>query len=252
MIKTATAAWILKLNEILDNGEKVSPRGKDCLELLNSSTVIDMNYPYVECPPRKLGHKFQHAEAAWILSGDNRVETIAPYASAIKEFSDDGIYFAGAYGPRFVDQCSYVVDSLTRDPQTRQAVLTIWRPSPRTSSDIPCTVSVQFFIRDNKLYCIDTMRSSDIWLGWPYDVFNFSMMSEYIRILLSKKYPQLQLGNLYLNAGSQHLYSHNRGGADQALEWLYSTQQVPPTRWKYNFSIGGDLIEYLWKEANGR
>ena len=73
------------------------------------------------------------AEALWILSGDNKVETIAPYNKNIKQFSDDGIIFQGAYGPRIISQLDYVIESLRKDRESRQAVLTIWNPNPKPS-----------------------------------------------------------------------------------------------------------------------
>lgn len=202
--------WLAKLQEIIDKGEVSQPRGMLVKELLNSHTEVDMKYPILSIPERKLGYKFMVREAWWIMDGRNDVESIQAYSKAISSFSDDGFYFKGAYGPRVVDQLHYIVDSLIEDINTRQAVLTIWRPNPRASKDIPCTVNIQWFIRNNTIYCIDTMRSSDIWLGWPYDIFNFTMLTGYIMLLLRERgVNNLQLGKIYLNAGSQHLYENN-------------------------------------------
>jgi hypothetical protein len=82
--------WQGLMQNILDNGKTVKPRGLETKEILGCRTVIPMDYPVVTIKNRKLGYKFMAAEAAWILSGDNRVATIEPYAKAIKQFSDDG------------------------------------------------------------------------------------------------------------------------------------------------------------------
>jgi thymidylate synthase len=158
------------------------------------------------------------AEAWWILTGQNKLETIQRYSKQIKEFSDDGIFFMGAYGPKVVDQLPYILDSLVKDPSSRQAVLSIWRERPRSSRDIPCTLTLQFFIRDSRLHCCANMRSSDIWLGWPYDVFNFSMISKYLVELLNKDEELISLGNLYFTAGSQHLYDVNFEAANEIIK----------------------------------
>lgn len=138
------------------------------------------------------------------------METIKPYSKQIERFSDDSVYFAGAYGPKVVEQLTYVVNQIHADLHTRQAVINIWRERPAQSKDIPCTLSLQFLTRDGRLNCVATMRSSDIWLGWVYDIFNFSMISAYIRELLIQRDPDkwnhLVLGELTLTAGSQHLY----------------------------------------------
>lgn len=215
---SANFVWTNLLRNLVTNGHSVTPRGKPTKELLCVSSAVDMNRPVVTVKERKLGYRFLIGEALWILNGDSRVATIAPFSKAIASFSDNGMYFQGAYGPMVVQQLDYVVHSLCSDPDTRQAVMTIWRPNPRVSKDIPCTISVQFLIRENKLFCLDTMRSSDTWLGWPYDIFNFSMLSAFICIALRKSGLPIEMGRILLTAGSQHLYDQNVLGACDCLD----------------------------------
>jgi thymidylate synthase len=237
----ANEAWHANLNYLLLKGEKHSPRGKGTLELLSHQSIVDMRYPVVTNSHRKMGYKFLLAEAVWILSGDNRVESIAPYAKHIADFSDDGYRFQGAYGPRVTEQLRYVIDTLIEDPPSRQAVISIWRESPRKSKDIPCTLTLQFLIRNGKINCVANMRSSDLWLGWVYDVFNFTMITMEVGIrvnqYLERTYPAmdlLELGTLYLNAGSQHLYDHNIDKARICLQDGQSWSYNPLTLSDYN------------------
>ncbi len=134
----ANVAWVRMLEDVMGRGNECRPRGMRIKELIGYQSVVDMARPVVSVRARKLSRKFLAAEALWILSGDNRVSTIAPYNSAIAKFSDDGVYFNGAYGPRVVDQLSYILDSLVNDHDSRQAVMTIWRSNPRPSKDVPC------------------------------------------------------------------------------------------------------------------
>ena len=178
-------------------------------ELLCFNTIVPMSNPLVTISSRNMSYKFALGEAWWILSGDDRVETIEPFNKNIAQFSDNGKTFFGAYGTKIVPQLPYVVDKLISDISSRQALLTIWRESPPASKDIPCTICLQFIIREDTLNVIATMRSSDAWLGWVYDVFNFSMCGALVAIYLKNTYKNLTLGNLYLTAGSQHLYERN-------------------------------------------
>ena len=190
------------------------------MEIVGHRTRIRMETPVVNNPERKLGFKFMAAEAHWILTGDYRVETIAPYSKAISRFSDDGKIFFGAYGPKISNQCLYVAKKLIEDPHSRQAVINIWRENPPETKDVPCTLSLQFLYRDHELHCIANMRSSDIWLGWPYDVFNFSMVAAGLLLSLrtiDDKFLCCNLGYLTLNAGSQHLYVSNEEGAKDCI-----------------------------------
>lgn len=207
--KTATEAWLALIIEVSLNGRVSHPRGMKIREIINNAVQVDMRFPVVLTKHRKLNYDFMAAEAWWILSGRSDVESIGRHCKAIKNFSDDGETFFGAYGPKITKQLEYVVETLKRDRDSRQAVLTIWRENPPMTKDVPCTVSVQWLIRDGLLHCVDTMRSNDVWLGFPYDVFNFSMLSWQILERLRDSGIDVQLGTLLLNAGSHHLYEKN-------------------------------------------
>jgi thymidylate synthase len=244
------------LRHIVDCGKLVTCRGYEIIEVLNCAISIDMNQPLVTIKARKLGKKFPMAEAAWIMSGDNRVSSISPFSRMVKSFSDDGLWYFGAYGPMVVDQLPYIIRALERDLYTRQAVLTIWRPRPYDTKDVPCTVSIQFIYREGRLHCIDNMRSSDAWLGVPYDWFNFSMLSAGVAIILNKKLNMdIKLGNLYFNAGSQHLYIDDKfyryNGVYDVLNSHDSEVSYDPINLG-EFNDYQDLVDHLWALAQGR
>jgi len=208
---SADIAWDHLLHDICTFGEKTAPRGMPITEIIGNQVIVDMQHPVITCVERKLSYTFMLAEAWWILSGKKDVPSIEKYCKVITKFSDDGLTFFGAYGPPISEQLDYVVDCLKGDRDSRQAVLTIWRQNPQRSKDIPCTVAVQWVIRDGHLHCIDTMRSNDAWLGFPYDVFNFSMLSWHVLEQLRRlsEYRDLKLGALFLQAGSHHLYDRD-------------------------------------------
>lgn len=250
MVNTTNMNWQGLLDIIMSHGDVISPRGKKTKELLGFKSTIDMNQPVITIKERELGYKFMAAEAAWIMSGDNRVSTIAPYSKAISNFSDDGIFFFGAYGPMIRDQLAHVVKSLEDDLNTRQAVITIWRPNPRASKDIPCTISCQFIIRKGYLNCFMNMRSSDAWLGVPYDWFNFSMLSAGVCLLLRQKGIDVKLGALHFYAASQHLYEDNWHKIDACL-----SGEILGDYELFNLDYFNDydhLVNHLWTLASGR
>lgn len=208
--KTANSAWLETVDAVLKYGNPISPRRQGTWEIVGARSVFDMNYPVVTNAARKLSYRFMLAEAIWILSGSNKVEDIAPYNKNMVQFSDDGVTFFGAYGPRVVSQLLYVASKLMQDIMTRQAVMTIWKINPIPSKDIPCTIGSQFLIREERLHVIHTMRSSDVWLGWPYDVFSFTMVATWLCIWLRQQgMKDLTLGSFVLNAGSQHIYEQH-------------------------------------------
>lgn len=259
---TTNKSWVDLLQFIVSSGNKVTCRGHDIIELMGQRSIISMQSPLITHTQRKLGYRFACAEAAWILSGDCKVNTIKPYSKMIESFSDDKISFFGAYGPKITDQLEYINRALAKDLYSRQAVLTIWREKPPVSNDIPCTISVQFLVRDTKagptLNLFDTMRSSDTWLGTPYDWFTFSMLGAYFCLYFYKtRGIPLQLGDLYFYTGSQHLYENSFGySIEQVQKVIASGFEDAHFGYKdiypYEFNDPQELIDHLWSLARDK
>lgn len=206
-------AWKLLLHYVLNEGKECAPRGKKIKEKLGTSVVVtDLRNNIIVDSTRDLNYRFMIAEWLWILAGRNDVATVARYNKPIAAFSDDGITFKGAYGPRLSLQWEYIVRQLERDSDSRQAVASIWTPNPVDSKDYPCTLSAQFLIREAKLHSVWTMRSNDLWLGFPYDFFNFSQITNSLAGRLG-----VDTGSLTLNAGSSHLYENDWEKVQQLL-----------------------------------
>lgn len=245
----AEIAWKRLVHKIITHGTQSSPRGLMTYELLGEKTEVDMKYPVVINPTRKLGYRFMAAEAAWILSGDNRVATIQPYSKEIENFSDDGLFFFGAYGVQFREQLRHVLRALEIDQDSRQAVITLWRPNPPTTKDVPCTISLHWMIRGGELHCFADMRSSDVWLGVPYDWFNFTMMTAYVLLLYRERTGNsLDLGTLHFYAHSQHLYDKNHRDASN----LQPAEQYVPEFHPLTFTSPNALILSLWDLARDK
>lgn len=211
---TANDEWIRLLNTVSKHGNGAMPRGLGTREGVMEQSQVHMARSIVTNKARRVSYRFAAAEALWILQGSNRLDALTPYAPGYAKFSDDGRTLAGAYGPSIITQIPYVVSMLEEGPDTRQAVMSIWRPNPRWSNDIPCTIGLQFLLRGGTLQCNVFMRSSDLWLGWIYDIFSFSMVSAYIALLLKSR---PGLGWIRLVAGSQHIYERNLPGIRSCL-----------------------------------
>lgn len=206
----ANYVWASHVLRVLNSGNFVKPRGRATRELLQQTVLVDMRRPVVDEPLRGLNMRFMAAEAYWILSGSDLVADISPYLPRLADYSDDGKTFFGAYGPKIVGQLGYVVRKLKEDPDTRQATLTIWRENPPPTKDLPCTVAISFMIRNSFLHCHVYMRSSDVWLGLPYDIFNFSMLAHLVCCRLNEGSTSIrEPGLLHLTAASSHLYEEH-------------------------------------------
>jgi len=220
-------AWYdLLFNLVHDSERHVAPRGMGTRETLGMRLEVrNMTRNIIDHPVRNLNYKFMVAEALWILFGLDSTPIIAQYNSRIKQFSDDGLVMTGAYGPRLKEQWDYVVKCLS-DRDTRQAVATTWRPNPPRSKDIPCTLTFQFLIREDSkgyplLHLIVNMRSSDAWLGIPYDVYSFTFLANCLAWDLG-----VRPGRFIMNLGSSHLYDKDYEAALEVLKDTVTHQGI--------------------------
>lgn len=204
--------WLDRLYRLRHFGAAAGPRGQGTLEQLDQRIhLVDSTYGLLDVPTRRLNFRFAVAEFIWMWFGHSDVESIARYNSVMRQFSDDGVFLTGAYGPHIKAQLPRALRKLKEDPFTRQAVVQIPRPLVATK-DEPCTLSLQFLLRNNYLHLIVTMRSSDVWLGVPYDTFTFTMFQNVVAGILG-----VRRGWFTLNAGSSHLYCRDIPAADVVL-----------------------------------
>lgn len=226
------------LNNLMEHGLEAHPRGTTTKELLNYNiTLTDPRNRVITFPERKTSTKYLLGELIWYFVGDNTVDGILPYAKfwdGIKNSGDEVGYARGTinsnYGHRLfghsnlptfrrhteegikrTNQWQETIALLTCDKDTRQAIINIHVPGDRHegNKDVACTLTLQFFIRENRLHLIVNMRSNDIILGFTNDVFQFTMLQEVMMLELRSVYPELQLGHYYHNAGSMHIYDRH-------------------------------------------
>ena len=214
-----TQAYIDLCRQVRDDSEFVSaPRGMKIKEKLGVQFRIKNprdRLPFVES--RNFSLSYFVAETLWYMSGSNSTEWISRYAPFWKDISDDGKTANSAYGarifklhPRIADgelnQWEYVKSELKRDPDSRRAVIHIRTPddSLHAVKDVPCTLALQFFIREGSLHLHVNMRSSDIILGIAYDVPAFTTMQEILANELG-----VELGEYVHTSNSLHCYERD-------------------------------------------
>ena len=205
--------WLRLVKHLLTEGYRTYPRGFSTREQLN--VQLHLTNPYANVlvnPVRNLSYRFMVAEWLWIYFGQDDVKTIEQYNPNIAQFSDNGIDFNGAYGKAVEPHWQRILNTLHNDKDSRQAVLSIYRAPTYASKDVPCTIALQWLIRDGRMHCIATMRSSDVWLGLPYDVFNFTMLTHMLCTNLV-----VPFASFTINLGSSHLYESNFAKASAAI-----------------------------------
>lgn len=231
---------------LLENGVKRITRGQTCWEL-PAPFMFKISNPtarWITIPQRKWNVILPYAELLWLANGRNDLELVGHYLKNMKNFSDDGFYLRGGYGPRLrkfnglstdyksnkslnsksifsnnieIDQFDFVEKCFQRDKNTRQAVINIGDPLKdcftyemkiKETKDSPCTRILQFMKHpiENKLNLTVYMRSNDIlWGASAVNIFTFTMMQEYFAKILN-----LEVGDYYHFANSFHYYDDYR------------------------------------------
>lgn len=224
---------------LLKEGIKRNTRGYTCYELPEPflCKITKPQSRIVTIAERKWNKVLPYAESLWIASGRNDLYFICHYLRKMQDFSDDGIYMRGGYGPRFrdyngshtdykidtinirsdksVDQLMYIVDCFSKDQETRRGIISFGDPikdcfdcsgALKESKDIPCTRELHFMkqANSNKLDLIVKMRSNDlIWGASAVNIFNYTFMQEYVSSILN-----MEIGDYYHIVDNMHYYDN--------------------------------------------
>lgn len=191
---------------------KVSPRGKETLEYIGPVCTVYHNptEKVLLYKDRDANPFFHFFESLWILAGTRDVAFLEQFNSKIREYSDDGKVFHGAYGYRLrhhfgINQIEYVVDLLKREPDTRRAVLQIWDSKVDLNSglDLPCNDIIFLKIREGRLNMTVCCRSNDvIWGAYGANVVQFGTLIEYLAAKIG-----CEVGKYTQISDSFHIYS---------------------------------------------
>lgn len=263
--KSMNEMWMVASRDVFERGERLESRAGPCVELVGwSGRLTDVESNVLLCPERAIDPAYACAELLWYLSGQRSVEMMCAYAPSYKRFANPqeptGVAM-GAYGhrwrcsPGFVDateedpdeklsdQLHAVEELLSAKPETRQALVTMWDSGDVVHAihgqynDLPCTVCLQFLLRGEKLHCSAYMRSNDLWLGMPYDVFCFTSVQ---RILANRL--GVAPGDYVHNVGSLHAYE-----STFSREKTFRRLQAAPV-WDWPSARNGAPVSGRWVE----
>lgn len=232
---SATEAWDFIADYILANGRKVESRVGGTVEVSDFSFKLRRDVmtgsTFVMDSRRNASPYYAAGELIWYLAGSNRLDQITSYSKKYPYFSDDGVTAHGAYGTRLTSNHAYatlpgflnsIVGEMRENPTSRRLFAATWSGAKDylvRSNDIPCTLGFMFRLRGSFLEMHTIMRSNDIWLGLPYDVWCFSRIHDILANTLG-----VSTGVYTHTVGSLHVYDRNipaieaRGGAKQWFE----------------------------------
>lgn len=217
--------YVNLVKHVTHSGKPVVSRGLATREL----TAVSLVFPNVLNPllpvgvGRGVNARLAAIEALQLISGVQRhdlVQQVTPGFDSVLVDQENPDY--GAYGPRIITQVGDCIDILNADPTTRRAVIAIWNELDLThTGDRPCTVFMQFLVRDNgfgpALELHTHMRSQDVWLGVPYDIFMFTQLQHTVAFILG-----LPAGQFVHHTTSLHIYETDLSKVDK----LYAPDDI--------------------------
>lgn len=204
-----------------DIWSEVSPRGFKTTETINQQLYLDPLKVIFSTETRPFNYKYFTGEFKWFLGKNAHISGISPsYSKFWLKLQNEMGEVNSNYGKILLSnrgnksQLYWVYKSLVKDEHTRQAVAFISgdRFQFDGNLDFPCTIYLNFFIRDNRLNMIVRMRSNDIGFGLTYDAPWFSLLQQNLLLLLKEEtYPNLELGNYMHSADNLHYYERHYG-----------------------------------------
>lgn len=204
-IKTEEELLIL-YKALLAQGVWTSPRGEKCLEIENFTYTCAPFVRFNSFEGRNLNIKYLKREMAWYIKADPHDLSIAEHAAQWGKIvlngklnSNYGSYWFGPHGVRFIQRL------LTQDAMSRRAVIPMYGSDTDhmdlDAKDVPCTLAIEFRLRNGKLNMRAIMRSQDILWGMANDLPTFSFLQEIVAQLLT-----VEMGTLTVSCGSFHVY----------------------------------------------
>jgi thymidylate synthase len=225
------------IEKLLSTKRRLTATRGDTIEL--TGVLLQLTNPRARLSQtEKRGKLFSClGELLWYLSGGNAVHFITHYVPRYRDDCEDGRTIHGGYGPRLfkwqrngaaVEQIDNVLTLLKKKPHSRRAVIQLFDAADiaKDHLEIPCTCTLQFMIRNRRLYLLTSMRSNDAFLGLPHDIFAFTMLQEIMARSLG-----VEVGRYKHFAASLHLYTRDLPDAQQYLNegWQSKDQaEMPP------------------------
>jgi thymidylate synthase len=218
----ADAAYSTIIKDVLEAGQLIVAGETESVGSKRTSKEILHYSLVIEDPRQRLLWKSKRsfnlpgavARFVWIMAGSDRLKDIEFYwGKKVTKFSDDGVMIPGScYGQRMLNsapgcnQIQGIIKRLRNDEATRRAAVAVYRAEDavRSSSDIPCTFGLNFHNRSGVLHASVVMRSNNAWILFPYNLFEFSLLSEAIAAEVG-----LSLGAMHYYAMSMHVYAED-------------------------------------------
>lgn len=239
------------LQHILDNGTQKGDRtGTGTISIFGYQSRYDLSEGFPLVTTKKLHLRSIIHELLWFLSGDTNIKYLKENGVKIwDEWADEEGNLGPVYGSqwrswptadgRHIDQITNIINQIKNTPNSRRIIVNAWNVAEIENMALPpCHAFFQFYVADGKLSCQLYQRSADTFLGVPFNIASYALLT-----MMVAQVCNLKPGDFIHTLGDAHLYSNH---IDQARLQLSRDIRTLPTM-KINPEVT-DLFDFKFED----
>lgn len=241
------------MQHVLDQGHHKSDRtGTGTVSVFGHQMRFDLSAGFPLVTTKKCHLKSIIHELLWFLQGDTNIQYLKENGVRIwDEWADENGNLGPVYGYQWrswpapdghhIDQISQVIDQIKRTPDSRRLIVSAWNVADVDKMKLPpCHAFFQFYVADGKLSCQLYQRSADIFLGVPFNIASYALLT-----LMVAQVCGLKPGDFVHTLGDAHLYLNH---LEQAREQLSRAPRPLPTM-KLNPAVQS-IFDFKYEDFN--
>ena len=227
------------LQHIKDNGTKKEDRtGTGTTSVFGYQMRFDLSKGFPCITTKKLHLRSILIELLWFLQGDTNIKYLKENNVRIwDEWADEQGNLGPVYGHQWrswpdgkggtIDQITKLVDSIKNNPNSRRHLVSAWNVADVDNMALPpCHTMFQFYVADGKLSCQLYQRSADIFLGVPFNIASYALLT-----MMLAQVCELEVGDFVHTFGDAHIYSNHMEQVNLQLSRAFSelpTMKINP------------------------
>ncbi|WP_145047163.1 thymidylate synthase [Paenibacillus xylanexedens] len=205
------------VQDILDNGVHKGDRtGTGTQSVFGRQLRYDLSEGFPLVTTKRIHLKSVIHELLWFLSGDTNIAYLKENGVKIwDDWADENGDLGPVYGSQWrtweapngekIDQIAAVIDSIKNNPDSRRHLVSAWNVAEINHMKLPpCHFAFQFYVAEGKLSCMLTMRSVDTFLGLPFNIASYALLTHMIA-----QQCDLEVGEFIWSGGDVHIYSNH-------------------------------------------
>jgi thymidylate synthase len=217
--------YLTLLEHVKQNGQKKEDRtGTGTMSVFGYQMRFNLNKSFPLLTTKKVHLKSVIYELLWFLSGDTNIKYLKDNGVSIwDEWADENGNLGPVYGHQWrswptsegneIDQISNLINQIKKTPDSRRLIVSAWNVGEINKMKLPpCHCFFQFYVADGRLSCQLYQRSADIFLGVPFNIASYALLTQMIAHVCG-----LECGEFIHTLGDAHIYTNH---IDQVNEQL--------------------------------